>query len=72
MQLTASSETRNQTFRLTAVAAAVVGLGLRILMALSPLGGFNSDEAITGLTVNSVIKMEFPLIVPGNDYGGVL
>ncbi len=72
MQLTASSKARNQTFRLAAVATAVAGLGLRILTALSPLGVFNSDEAITGLTVNSVLTMEFPLMVPANDYGGVL
>jgi hypothetical protein len=72
MQLTASSGTHNCPFWLAATAATVGGLGLRILIALSPLGSFNSDEAITGLTVNSVIKMEFPLVVPGNDYGGVL
>jgi hypothetical protein len=55
------------------VVAAVFALGilLRALTALSPQGFFNSDEATTGLTSLSVLRLEFPLVVPGNDYGGV-
>lgn len=50
----------------------LAGVVFRILIAFSPRGAFNSDEAITGLTSLSVLRGEFPLIVPGNDYGGVL
>ena len=52
-------------------AVALVGVVERLAFALAPASIVNSDEAITSLTAISVAKGEFPLIVGGNNYGGV-
>ncbi len=55
-----------------AVAVAAIGLALRVVFSFSPGSIVGSDEAITSLMAISVTKGEFPFIVGGNNYGGVL
>src|SRR5689334_19051280 len=53
-------------------AAAVTGVVLRCFVLAGPLGGLDSDEAVSALVSREVTHGRFPALIPGLRAGGTL
>lgn len=53
------------------VVVAAAGLALRVWLLNSPHAVLDSDEAVTGIMANGILRGHLPVVVSGNDYGGV-
>jgi 4-amino-4-deoxy-L-arabinose transferase-like glycosyltransferase len=62
------------TTRVVMLAIVVLGaLGTRVWLSFGPLGGIDSDEAVTGLISRRMLQNgEFPAFYWGQNYGGTL
>lgn len=60
--------------RVTWACAAIIGIGLllRVWLATLPLGGFDGDEATTGLMARAILHGHFYVYMAGQDYNGAL
>ncbi|MDQ3978617.1 MAG: glycosyltransferase family 39 protein [Actinomycetota bacterium] len=68
--LSPEGEPFDRRIRLVVLAAVVLGTVLRVWLVLSPLGPYDSDEAVAGLMGRHFLDGEFRAFYWGQPYGG--